>query len=436
MSERIFGAWWSIYYAAGWTQLTILPARSKQPPRSGTTGREQAPHNETDYRRWTQEEAESGDSMNIGVILPKTVIALDIDSSDGHRRKIDGYTNLKAREEELGPLPATWTSGHGDPGSPYRHYLYQVPNNTNLRSTLEGVDLIQWSLRYLTAPPSIHPSGEAYFWLKPDGTRADTFEVPHPDDLPMLPKQWIQDMTQKTHTPRQTHGDTLKKQNSVGTIALGTSPRSTGQLCTACRSVLNRWQTDPCYDASSRHDGTQQALGTLAFLDAEGHSGAATAADEIVRQYPSLIADRSDAESATHEAIRMRKWAWGHTNGEWHLFDPCRTYRPVNKFINLQNKSNEPNEILQEQNKEQSETERRPHLNPQMQNLVDAGLEDYDAILIVSISLHRQQFDVPVSAKLREIQECGGKLSATDVVRIQKRLATIRTRQDLSSPIE
>ncbi|WP_163232816.1 bifunctional DNA primase/polymerase [Bifidobacterium aerophilum] len=452
MSETIFGTQWPIYHEAGWLQMTILPHKGKQPPRKDTTGHGQKPVDANEYRHWSIEEQASGRGMNIGLVMPQHVIALDVDSEDGHRRKADGYVTLIQKEQELGTLPTTWTSGHGDPSSPYRHRLYQVPAGVELHAICEGVDVIQWFHRYLTAPPSIHPNGERYYWLRPDGTRANEREVPRPEELPMLPEAWIQVMS------RPTSGKSHNIDGHVGPSAFpapaAASPRSNERPCAACRSVLEQWRTNPCHGESSRHDGTRHALSTLAFLDKEGHLGAMRIADAISDEYPALIADRADNGTARREVNGMRTWAWSHTTGSFHLFDPCRTWRPDNPFIittpvtgrketddAITTIGNDNDHASTEQTTpdDRHDTEpkgNRSGLDRRMRNLVDGGLDDYDAILIENIRRYGWPINVPISPQLIAICQQGGKLTAGDTARVHARLERIRTRDDMTSPIQ
>ncbi|MBT1171003.1 bifunctional DNA primase/polymerase [Bifidobacterium sp. SO4] len=438
MTDSIFGSWWYPYYNAGWHQLTLLPHHGKRPPEERFTGYSQVPHDEIDYDRRAAMEKYLGYSMNFGLVMPAEVICLDVDSPDGHTRKEDGAPALAAKERELGALPPTWTSGHGNPGSPYRHRFFRVPPDIPLHAICEGVDLIRRTHRFVVAPPSIHPSGEVYYWLRPDGSRADPGEIPSPNDFPMLPPAWIEAMRNPV---TDTGPEKDRKPTSGPATAAASGPvftptrRSLGRTCRACATVVKKWEKNPTYgDQSCRHDGTLKAVRTLAFLDAGGHVGAVAAAKEIIAEYPRVISDRASSDEATAEARSMYRWAWEHVpEHAGILVDPCLTWR----FRNSLNP--DWDEVLAT-----AETEAasdmphrpvRPALDGRTANLARAGLDDYDAILLANIIRHGRPAPVPVSAGLREIWEHGGEMAAGRISRLHKRLEEIRQGKDLESVI-
>lgn len=437
-ADSIFGCCWPLYYDAGWRQLTVLPPHAKKPPEAGTTGRSQVPHDERDYGRWALGEAASREARNIGLVMPADVICLDVDSPDAHARKEDGATALAARERELGPLPPTWTSGHGDTGSPYRHRFFRVPVDVRLHAICQGVDLITHTHRFVVAPPSVHPSGERYYWLRPDGSRAAEGEIPAPDDLPMLPAAWIEAMrnpggrSTRTVVPKAIR----KASGTESGPVFATTRRALGHACRACAAVVKKWREDPTYgDQSCRHDGTLKAVRTLAFLDAGGHVGAVSAAREIIERYPQVIADRASCDMAKAEVQSMCRWAWEHMPERADaLVDPCLTRR-------FRTSLNPDWDELLTAAETAADTDMphqvaRPPLDGRMANLARAGLDDYDAILLANIIRYGRPAPIPVSTELRGIWEHGGALSTIRVMRLHGRLEEIRRGSDLETVIE
>jgi putative DNA primase/helicase len=89
---------------------------------------------------------------NIGVAVPLGIVAVDIDGPDG-------VNALRARGYAL-PETATVETGRG------RHYLYRTTEPIGPKTAvLPKVDL-RGPGSYLVAPPSLHPSGRRYRWLR------------------------------------------------------------------------------------------------------------------------------------------------------------------------------------------------------------------------------------------------------------------------------
>jgi hypothetical protein len=88
-------------------------------------------------------------TANIGLVLPRDIVAVDIDSPDA----LDGFEAHPDWE-----LPETWnvTTGRG------WHYIYRTEHPVKgTTGILEGVDLRGYG-NYLVAPPSLHQSGVKY----------------------------------------------------------------------------------------------------------------------------------------------------------------------------------------------------------------------------------------------------------------------------------
>lgn len=170
------------YFGLGYSPLP-LPPRTKKSPPPGFTGASAPMATEDEVRDWCVERPDA----NIALRLPDTVIAIDVDATDGKT----GVETMRAAAAKLGKLPplgrstaSTETKGHG-------HYLFRVPAGTRLVENLNHlfgahVDLIQHTHRYIVAPPSIHPNGHAYEW---ESTEHSKF--PAVDQLPELPATWL-----------------------------------------------------------------------------------------------------------------------------------------------------------------------------------------------------------------------------------------------------
>ena len=167
-----------LYRAAGWMQVIPLPEGRKTPPPAGFTGRSRKPVTDEQIQLWSQ----ANPNANTGIVIPEGVLVLDIDAEQGHQVKADGAKGISELSQELGALPATWSSTSHGIDSPARHLFYKVPEGLAWKGgAIEGVDILQPGHRYSVVWPSIHPSGEMYCWYTPSGRVAST--LPRISDL-------------------------------------------------------------------------------------------------------------------------------------------------------------------------------------------------------------------------------------------------------------
>lgn len=193
-----------LYRAAGWMQVIPLPEGRKTPPPSGFTGRSRKPVTDEQVRFWSQ----SDPTANTGIVIPEGVLVLDIDAEQGHQVKADGAKGISELSQELGMLPATWSSTAHGIDSPARHLFYKVPEGLAWKGgAIEGVDILQPGHRYSVVWPSIHPSGEMYCWYTPSGST--TSQIPHISDLATLPWKWVDYLRKPEHTTPRPTSNTL-----------------------------------------------------------------------------------------------------------------------------------------------------------------------------------------------------------------------------------
>lgn len=175
---------WQHYHDAGWPGVLPLPPNAKTPPPDGYTGaRGSDPTLET-LQLWARECAHG----NVALRLPRGVVGIDVDDYDGKR----GGETLADLEAAHGPLPPTWRSS-ARPGAVSGIRFYRVPIGTRFeRGNLgEHIDVIQHHHRYAVVWPSTNPKagGATYMWFDPSGEPASW--VPRVDELPELPKAWL-----------------------------------------------------------------------------------------------------------------------------------------------------------------------------------------------------------------------------------------------------
>lgn len=139
------------YAAMGWAVFPLQPHGKEPATKHGFLDASKDPEQ---IREWWTADPE----RNIGIATGSVsgFVVIDIDPRNG------GYESWSALLKEYGsvhPQRIALTGGGG------RHMLFAVPDYP-LRSKLaEGID-VKGDGGYIVAPPSIHPSGDAYEWEK------------------------------------------------------------------------------------------------------------------------------------------------------------------------------------------------------------------------------------------------------------------------------
>lgn len=299
-----------LYRAAGWMQVIPLPEGRKTPPPSGFTGRSRKPVTDEQVRFWSQ----SDPTANTGIVIPEGVLVLDIDAEQGHQVKADGAKGISELSQELGALPATWSSTSHGIDSPARHLFYKVPEGLAWKGgAIEGVDILQPGHRYSVVWPSIHPSGEMYCWYTPSGST--TSQIPHISDLATLPWKWVDYLRKPEHTtPRPTSNTLISPE--TGTYD--------ARMCKAINTFLCETLSNPA-SKGSRHDTTLQAVWALVNFAQEGHRGALDAISQLKPRFIQEVApDRQGKErEAAREWASILSGAMEKVNGVQAHADPC-----------------------------------------------------------------------------------------------------------------
>lgn len=298
-----------LYRAAGWTQVIPLPEGRKTPPPSGFTGRSRKPVTDEQVRLWAQ----ANPNANTGLVIPEGVLVLDIDAAQGHQVKADGAKGINELSQELGALPATWSSTAHGADSPARHLFYKVPEGLAWRGgAIEGVDILQPGHRYSVVWPSIHPSGEMYCWYTPNGSPSDM--LPRIADLATLPWEWV-DWLRKPDRKKAPNSTTLNPSNSRG---------YDDRMCKAINTFLNKTLDNPA-SKGSRHDTILQAVWALVNFAQEGHRGALDAINQLKPRFITEVApDRQGGErEAAREWASILNGAMEKVNGIPSRVDPC-----------------------------------------------------------------------------------------------------------------
>lgn len=297
------------YRAAGWMQVIPLPEGRKTPPPAGFTGRSRKPVTDEQVQVWSQ----ATPNANTGIVIPEGVLVLDIDAEQGHQVKADGAKGISELAQELGALPATWSSTSHGIDSPARHLFYKVPEGLMWKGgAIEGVDVLQPGHRYSVVWPSIHPSGEIYCWYTPSGRVAST--LPRISDLATLPWNWV-DYLRKPDREKASNSTTF------------TQPQGEAydtRMCKAINTFLNKTLANPA-SKGSRHETTLQAVWALVKFAQEGHRGALDAINQLKPRFIQEVApDRQGKErEAAREWARLLSGAMEKVNGIQSHADPC-----------------------------------------------------------------------------------------------------------------
>lgn len=135
------------YLAAGLHPIPCEP-KGKRPMLSWTPYQDTAPTPE-EVTLWWQAWPEA----NVGLVLGRGVLAVDIDSADGRERLLAAGVELPADAPSV-------TTGKGA-------HIYLAGTTGDRVGLVQGVDIR--GKGYVIAPPSIHPTGAVYQWVVPFG---------------------------------------------------------------------------------------------------------------------------------------------------------------------------------------------------------------------------------------------------------------------------
>lgn len=146
------------YAEAGWPVLPLVPREKRPLTKHGLLDASTDP---ATVEAWWAHDPEA----NIGL---RTGVAFDVIDLDGP----EAIQSLHASEREIAGTGPVSTTGKG------WHYLVQVTGARNGANLLPKVDF-RGQNGYIVAPPSIHPSGLQYRWVR---------DTSHP--LPLAP-DWL-----------------------------------------------------------------------------------------------------------------------------------------------------------------------------------------------------------------------------------------------------
>ena len=299
IADPVYAAVAERYREAGWLGVIPLPPGKKKDPPSGFTGRRGQYPKDDHVRAWAR--GRPGD--NVGLRMPPDVIGIDVDAYGSKR----GGATLKLAEQKWGPLPATWrsTSRPDDPRSGIR--FFRVPQGLELAEDvritsaegelLSDIEVVQRHHRYAVVWPSIHPERRRYVWFNPDGELVGDGAVPQADDLPELPRGWLEGLRQQP-----SHNGNADLKTVLDALPDGESCRRMAE-----ERVL---ALEACTEGS-RHDGVMRRVMAIVRLGERGHPGAPTVLKELRQHFVDAVSpDREQGvDEAEHEFTRMLQGA-------------------------------------------------------------------------------------------------------------------------------
>ena len=301
-------AW--LYRAAGWTGVLPLPERAKWPPPSGYTGWAGVDPSGADVAEWIHGPEGAG---NIALRLPHGVYGLDVDA---YGEKTGGGA-LAAALGNLGPLPDTWVVTSRDDGvSGIRLFSAYLPPGRRRKDEPAGhgagIEAIHFGHRYAVVWPSVHPETERkYRWHRPDGSWAQDDEVPNVEQLPEMPRVWVDalsELGEASTAEAASHAETL--------AAVSGFPA--GEACDAMREACERAfvRLREARDGAALHPAGRDATKELVSLGHEGHADARKALAEHYSMFVDVRMARGESQAAAgSEWWRMVRGAVGKLEG-------------------------------------------------------------------------------------------------------------------------
>ena len=312
-SAEPFGTAAHLYRATGWFPIP-LPPRQKHPPPTGTTGHSAPYPDEEQVNEWLRSKSEGKGSYsykrgNIGLRLGQVtvgdklydIIGIDVDHYDSGGKEKRGFTNLRRLEQMYGKLPSTWVSTAREDGKSGIRYFRAPAGLKWTGKADDDIDIIQSGHRFAVVWPSKHPDGGQYRWIPPwttdlsdtsgnmpfdmvrdeDGRmRPVRMDIPKPEDLPLLPRKWVDHLT----NGRVRQAKTGRSKGTVDQImvwAHDTLPANPDlKICNMMRNAIEKHKNSIEEDASS-HDKPLAAAWHIIQLSKEGHIGWSEALTEI-----------------------------------------------------------------------------------------------------------------------------------------------------------
>jgi hypothetical protein len=287
----------ALYVEAGWRGVLPIPAGRKWPPPAGFTGKSGLDPEPSQIQEWRRERSDD----NIALRLPQDVVGFDVD----HHGTKRGGDVLALLEERFGALPPTWvSSSRDDETSGIR--LYGIPKDLILPGQLgPGIDILRHEHRYCMVSPSWHPDGPQYVWWDPCGYLGD--RVPRVDEVPQLPKTWVDWIASLVALPGEVGSGAPKSSAGMHPYPPVPAPGTRGWtdgLAAARVKIIVRRAKAAMSSGASRHNATCAAAASLARYIVAGYEVALAAAEDLADAFVEAISAGPNARSTRPQAER------------------------------------------------------------------------------------------------------------------------------------
>lgn len=319
---------------AGWFGTIPLPAKAKNPPPVGWTGRNAGFPDNAQISEWAKLAQYRKGNLGLHLGWPIDIkgeifeiIGIDVDDYPDNGKIKEGAKQLRELEMQLGPLPRTYVStaraSHGDFNSGIRFYL--VPSGLAFRGQAnKDIEIIQKNHRFAVVWPSYNPKSDSQYCLyHPDeffgpvgqernsnspgnatyeqrkheagGVRGTTptplHSPPNVAEIPKLPKKWLEFLTNGLMVDAAIGIDMDSTVDEMEEWAAEQFNDHEDQ-CVYMRKVKNKWKKQITDEATS-HDKVRDAHWELVNCAAEGHTGWGAAIAEIDKHWIEDVMARS-----------------------------------------------------------------------------------------------------------------------------------------------
>lgn len=319
LSARPFPRAAKLWRDKGWIGTIPLPAKQKNPPPVGWTGRQAPFASNEQVSEWCRMAQYRRGNIAIHLGFPVEVgeteyqiVGIDVDNYYDNGKEKLGGSQLAALEDRLGKLPPTWVStaraSHGDYISGIRFFL--VPAGLAFRGQADkDIEVIQKTHRFAVVWPSYNPkSGSQYQLYSPeaweanrstigkDGASVETIappsrEIPWVHELPILPDKWVDHLTNGKMVDDGTDIDMDSTVDEIEAWAIAQF-NDPDKMCSWMKKKTADWKQQIDDEATS-HDKLVRAHWELMNLAAEGHIGWSTALNEVSRHWVDDVMARS-----------------------------------------------------------------------------------------------------------------------------------------------
>lgn len=319
------------YKKAGWHGPLPIPHKQKNPPPTGFTGHRAPYPTVEEINEWRGSRKRQNICVRLaGVDKEHEVIGIDVDHYQSGNKDKKGGNQLQELEAKFGKLPETWTSSSRTDGFSGIRY-FRVPRGLAFRGQVaKDIECISKGYRFAVVWPSIHPSGEIYWWFPPgtlpdqDGRKvwggSNSQQLPVATGLPLLPDSWLEYLTQ--NKMRADIDDRIDMDSSVDEIyewayGLFHGDPDSDHVCRLYRNKVDKQIEDIKNEATS-HDKIVKAHYNLLRLAAEGHTGWTQAIHEIEKFWAEdvISRDKRGIDEVNSEIWRSRTNALRKIKGQ------------------------------------------------------------------------------------------------------------------------